>query len=459
MSAKRQNGCTNSKKTILIMLYSWLTFWSLHNRARGGIIPYRILVGIDINTREMEEKVLQDKSLEESIDMQVKDMAGSLVPFRLKRKTSLHKVKIAYCARKGLKIDEVSFYFAGILLLDVHTPANVGIADGTVIDVVTHNVEPEMLILEVKGVDGKVVHFKIKIYTQLLKLMDTFCATTKWQMDHIKFFFRGVRVHGNQTPQDLGMQNNDVIIVKSITINVQAKDMTGSILFFRLLKNTPLHEFKAAYCARTGLWTNALSFYFAGILLEDTSTPPDVGIDDGAVIDVVPHHVEPHVEMLILEVKDVDGEVVRFKIKKHTKLLKLMETFCAKQKCEAERIEFFFQGVRVHGSQTPQDLGMKNNDQIDSNSIDINLKVKGVDGEFLHFKINKYSKLRKLMEAFCARTGVQMEQTTFLYQSRRIRDAVLELHRWQLLLHEDTPAECQMKMDDLIITVAMGRTA
>jgi len=78
-----------------------------------------------------------------------------------------------------LKIDEVYFYFAGILLLDVHTPADVGIADGTVIDVVTHNVEPEMLILEVRGVDGKVVHLKIKMYTQLLKLMDTFCATTK----------------------------------------------------------------------------------------------------------------------------------------------------------------------------------------------------------------------------------------------------------------------------------------
>eukprot|EP00960_Hanusia_phi_P052847 761694-Hanusia_phi.AAC.2 len=40
----------------------------------------------------------------------------------------------------------------------------------------------------------------------------------------------------------------------------------------------------------------------------------------------------------------------------------------------------------------------------------INLKVKGQDGNVVHFKIKRKTPLKKLMEAYCSRQSLQMDQ-------------------------------------------------
>ena len=67
----------------------------------------------------------------------------------------------------------------------------------------------------------------------------------------------------------------------------------------------------------------------------------------------------------------------------------------------------------------------------------INLKVKGQDGIYVHFKIKKKTQLKKLMEAYCARQSLQMDQIRFLFDGRKLYDA-------------DTPDELDMEDGDVI---------
>mmetsp|Transcript_100166 Transcript_100166/g.146230 ORF Transcript_100166/g.146230 Transcript_100166/m.146230 type:complete len:98 (+) Transcript_100166:160-453(+) len=69
----------------------------------------------------------------------------------------------------------------------------------------------EHINLKVKGQDGNIVHFKIKKKTQLKKLMEAYCARQSLQMDQIRFLFDGNRLRDTQTPDELEMEDDDVI--------------------------------------------------------------------------------------------------------------------------------------------------------------------------------------------------------------------------------------------------------
>ena len=55
----------------------------------------------------------------------------------------------------------------------------------------------------------------------------------------------------------------------------------------------------------------------------------------------------------------------------------------------------------------------------------------------VHFKMKKKTQLKKLMEAYCARQSLQMDQIRFLFDGNRLRDS-------------QTPGELHMEDDDVI---------
>ncbi|KAJ3041332.1 Small ubiquitin- modifier 1 [Rhizophlyctis rosea] len=72
---------------------------------------------------------------------------------------------------------------------------------------------PDGLIsLKVKSQENE-VYFKIKAKTQLKKLMATYCERQGKQPNQVRFLYDGVRLTETQTPEELGMEDDDVIDV------------------------------------------------------------------------------------------------------------------------------------------------------------------------------------------------------------------------------------------------------
>ncbi|KAI3708596.1 hypothetical protein L2E82_37875 [Cichorium intybus] len=67
----------------------------------------------------------------------------------------------------------------------------------------------------------------------------------------------------------------------------------------------------------------------------------------------------------------------------------------------------------------------------------INLKVKGQDGNEVFFRIKRSTQLKKLMNAYCDRQSVELNQIAFLFDGRRLRA-------------EQTPDELEMDDGDEI---------
>ena len=64
-------------------------------------------------------------------------------------------------------------------------------------------------------------------------------------------------------------------------------------------------------------------------------------------------------------------------------------------------------------------------------------QVTGQDGSVVHFKIKKNTALRKLMSAYCDRTGIKLESTRFRFDGQPISET-------------DTPATLEMEEGDSI---------
>ncbi|NXQ50924.1 SUMO3 protein, partial [Catharus fuscescens] len=63
------------------------------------------------------------KTENEPIDLKVAGQDGSVVQFRIKRRTPLGKLMKAYCCRKGLSLRRVTFLFDGQPVKGDDTPA------------------------------------------------------------------------------------------------------------------------------------------------------------------------------------------------------------------------------------------------------------------------------------------------------------------------------------------------
>jgi len=70
----------------------------------------------------------------------------------------------------------------------------------------------------------------------------------------------------------------------------------------------------------------------------------------------------------------------------------------------------------------------------------INLRVVSQDGTEVYFKIKKQTPLRKLIEAYCGRQGIDANTVRFLYDGQRIQQ-------------DQTPKELEMEDNDIIDAV------
>jgi hypothetical protein len=65
--------------------------------------------------------------------------------------------------------------------------------------------------LKVVNADGAEVYFKIKRGTVLRKLMDAYCKKQGIARTSVRFLYDGAPIDENKTPDDLEMEDDDVI--------------------------------------------------------------------------------------------------------------------------------------------------------------------------------------------------------------------------------------------------------
>jgi len=68
---------------------------------------------------------------------------------------------------------------------------------------------------------------------------------------------------------------------------------------------------------------------------------------------------------ITIRVKDQAGEETYFKVKKTTKMSKVFDAYAQRKGVQRKALRFLLDGERIQDDQTPDDLDLDENDQID----------------------------------------------------------------------------------------------
>ena len=85
-----------------------------------------------------------------------------------------------------------------------------------------------------------------------------------------------------------------------------------------------------------------------------------------AILGNIPRTAPPHSDSLNIRVRDATGSETFFKIKKTTKMHKIFHAYCTRKGKPVTAFRFLFDGQRVDGEQTAEDIDMEDGDQIDA---------------------------------------------------------------------------------------------
>jgi len=69
-------------------------------------------------------------------------------------------------------------------------------------------------------------------------------------------------------------------------INLKVQGQDGSVVHFKIKKNTPLRKLMSTYCDRAGLKLGVVRFMFDGNPVNESDTPSQLEMEDTDIIEV-----------------------------------------------------------------------------------------------------------------------------------------------------------------------------
>nr|DAD23966.1 TPA_asm: hypothetical protein HUJ06_025429 [Nelumbo nucifera] len=118
---------------------------------------------------------------------------------------------------------------------------------------------------------------RIKRSTQLRKLMIAYCKQQLIELNSVKFFFDGIRLLGEQTPDELKMKDNDEI--DAIVEKCKGQEESKKAM------DQPAHiniKIKSQF-----LQYSSVRFLYEGRRINGNKTPNELGMEDGDEIDAM----------------------------------------------------------------------------------------------------------------------------------------------------------------------------
>lgn len=236
--------------------------------------------------------------------------------------------------------------------------------------------------------------------------------------------------------------NDNLTEITQVTLRV--REQTGEEMFFKVKSTTKMQKIFDSYAQRRGVSVDTVTFLLDGQKINANETPKTLELEDDDQIDAVLAQVgggdtEIAELPITIKVRDQSGEEMFFKVKKGTAMKKIMQTFAERKGVSVESLRFSIDGERVNEGDTPKMLEMEDGDQIDvlltqlgggldgNNDTDetesdkpISLKVTDQAGEEMVFKVKKTTLMKKIMQAYADRKGIQMNAIKFNYDSVRI---------------------------------------
>ncbi|CAN6168552.1 unnamed protein product [Urochloa humidicola] len=188
------------------------------------------------------------------------------------------------------------------------------------------------------------------------------------------FLHQGKRLDGKETPASYKMKNGDRIdflseMKPSMFVTLTVQDCEGRRVTSTMRRSEKMHVLMDFYRAMVpGIACGKGVFMYHGRRVEGERTPVYYKMEGSEhQIDFFLSEIKPAKLFITLSVLDLEGRRLTRTMRRSDKLKDLMDFYFATVPIVAYNGGFFlgFDGRRLHGQHTPEDLGMEDGDEID----------------------------------------------------------------------------------------------
>lgn len=169
------------------------------------------------------------------------------------------------------------------------------------------------------------------------------------------------------TPPSESNVNN---VVKAEIMTLKVKDQANNIMTFKVKRTSEMRKIFEAYAQRLGLPPGQLRFMYEGSRVNAVDTPGvlemeeddqmDVFLDQQGGSDEPPAKTKAEDAAITINVQDTSGGSIAFKVKKTTRMEKIIEAYASRKGVAAHAVRLILPetGGRVNKDDTPKMLEM-----------------------------------------------------------------------------------------------------
>ena len=166
---------------------------------------------------------------------------------------------------------------------------------------------------------------------------------------------------------------------RRILASIQEKVSTITIIitddgrdsFFKVKRTTSMQKVFSAYAQKNGVSITGLQFFryesdfdWYG-LIDATDTPQSLELENDEKILAKRGLHAPDDINVIIRLKDQGGDETFFKVKKSTMMQQIFKAYATRKGVNRRSLKFLIDGTRIDGAETPQSLGLEDQDQVD----------------------------------------------------------------------------------------------
>ncbi|CAB9523435.1 Polyubiquitin (Fragment) [Seminavis robusta] len=365
--------------------------------------------------KAMEECGIKEGSVidmgSSAINITVKTPNGQRINLQVDPSDDAKSIQQKVEKETGLKVSDQILKYRGKEMAGTTTVDNMGIKNGDVLDVTLREVS-----VTVRTMDGKTMEIKVdlnkpvsEIKTQLAKLSGIPVKNQKLSIGDKELF------NPWKTAADCGITDGSVLDLAPKSVNFYVNTPAGKRVFVQADATDTVADIKAKVEKETGLDSSKQELKFEGKPLANDSTVGEMGIQDGAVLDLEPRTINVNVnapggKKIKLKVDPADSMAdIKAKLEKATGL-------------KASKQELKFQGSVAPNEKTVEGMGIRDGSVLDLSARSINIDVKTPDGKTVPVQVELSDSGASIKEKIEQKTGLKASDQTLNCRGQEMKN-------------------------------------
>ena len=211
---------------------------------------------------------------------------------------------MVWCRANGHNIDDGRFFYDGPVGLN----PNQRIMDQTAAELGMdgyqgpYDIRVKSLLISVELISPNyddMYTIRMDIRDKMKVYMTGFCERNyTHSIDDVSFLYGGNVIREDQTPESLGMQDGDAILVEKLLLALKVVAPDGEEDFLEIKRTSKLKGLMWHWCSQRQYEMEHVRFLFDGERVGEDQTPHELGIDDFDSLEVSFHHDYKHLACL-----------------------------------------------------------------------------------------------------------------------------------------------------------------